>query len=71
MDPLVEPMAEALQPFLSVPFAMFGHSLGAWVGFEVVRALRRRYQVSPVRLFVSARRAPHLPNPLKAMHDLP
>jgi medium-chain acyl-[acyl-carrier-protein] hydrolase len=71
MGPLVEAMAEALHPLLDLPFAVFGHSLGAWVGFELARVLRRRYQVSPVRLFVSARRAPHLPNPLLPMHHLP
>lgn len=71
MEPLVEEMVEALHPVLDVPFAIFGHSLGAWVGFELARALKRRYQLSPVRLFVSARRAPHLPNPLAPMHHLP
>jgi medium-chain acyl-[acyl-carrier-protein] hydrolase len=71
MGPLVEALAEGLHPYVDVPFALFGHSLGAWVGFDLARVLRRRYQVSPVRLFVSARRAPHLPNPLVPMHHLP
>jgi len=71
MQPLVEAMAEGLRPHLAVPFAIFGHSLGAWVGFDLVRLLRRQYGLSPVWLFVSARRAPHLPNPLVPMHQLP
>ncbi|MET9354001.1 alpha/beta fold hydrolase [Streptomyces sp. NPDC006617] len=39
-------------------FAMFGHSMGAVIGFEVTRLLERRLGVSPVRLFASGRRAP-------------
>ena len=35
------------------PFAVFGHSLGARLGFEVVRELRRGDQPLPARLLVS------------------
>lgn len=40
------------------PFALFGHSMGAAVAYEVALALRRRGVVPPVHLFVSAREAP-------------
>jgi medium-chain acyl-[acyl-carrier-protein] hydrolase len=71
MDTLVEAIAEALAPNLSGPFAIFGHSLGGLVGFELARMLRRRYGLEPAHLLVSARRAPHLPHRFGPIHRLP
>jgi medium-chain acyl-[acyl-carrier-protein] hydrolase len=68
MRPLVDALAAALQPALDVPFAIFGHSLGAVVGFELARALRDAGGRSPAHLFVSARRAPHFPERLPKLH---
>ncbi|MEV6850971.1 alpha/beta fold hydrolase [Actinoplanes sp. NPDC051411] len=48
------------------PFALFGHSLGALVAFEVARALGPR----PLRLFVSSCPAPPLPGPARPLHLL-
>jgi surfactin synthase thioesterase subunit len=71
MDALIEAMAEALAPSLREPFAIFGHSLGALVGFELARMLRRRSGLLPVHVFVSARRAPQLSSRLGPIHRLP
>ncbi|GAA2696123.1 Surfactin synthase thioesterase subunit [Actinosynnema pretiosum] len=43
-----------------VPFAFFGHSLGAYTAFETARALRDRGLPGPFGVWVSALRAPHL-----------
>jgi len=56
---------------LDKPFAFFGHSLGALVSFELTRRLRREYGVHPVRLFVSAGRAPQIPRRGPPIHALP
>jgi medium-chain acyl-[acyl-carrier-protein] hydrolase len=40
------------------PFALFGHSLGALLAFEVARELRRRGAAAPFHLFVSGAPAP-------------
>ncbi len=69
--PLVEALGQALVPLLEKPFAFFGHSLGALVGFELARQLRRQSGVQPVRLFVSAARAPQLPPRHRPIHALP
>jgi medium-chain acyl-[acyl-carrier-protein] hydrolase len=53
-------MADALLPLLDRPFAVFGHSLGGLVAFELARELRRRGGPEPARLFLSASRPPHL-----------
>ncbi|MET8008292.1 thioesterase II family protein [Nonomuraea glycinis] len=40
------------------PYALFGHSFGALVAFELAREMRARDLPAPRRLFVSAHRAP-------------
>jgi surfactin synthase thioesterase subunit len=71
MGPLVEALAEALQPYLNIPFAFVGHSLGAVVCFEMVRQLRRQGLPLPAHLFVSGAAAPQLANAFPQIHRLP
>jgi medium-chain acyl-[acyl-carrier-protein] hydrolase len=71
LAPLVQALAQALVPLLDKPFAFFGHSLGALVGFELARQLRRQSGVQPIRLFVSAARAPQIPHRNRPIHALP
>ena len=68
MGPLVEALANAIEPYLARPFAFFGHSMGAAVAFELARLLQRRNQPLPKMLIASAARAPqyrrnHVPPP--------
>ncbi|MGC1676244.1 MAG: alpha/beta fold hydrolase [Candidatus Binataceae bacterium] len=71
LSPLLDALTPALAPLLNKPFALFGHSLGALVSFELARRTRRDYGVSPVRLFVSAGRAPQIPKRGSLIHSLP
>lgn len=41
-------------------YALYGHSLGALVAFELIREIRRRGGPEPVHLFVSGCDAPHV-----------
>jgi len=60
---LVSDLALALAPVLDMPYAFFGHSMGALVSFELTRYLRGMRKTSlPVHLFVSGRRAPQIPD---------
>jgi medium-chain acyl-[acyl-carrier-protein] hydrolase len=71
MLPLMQAIAPSLLPYLNQPFAFFGHSMGALVGFELARLLRRAYGCSPSHLFVSGRRAPQVPDSDPPIHTLP
>ncbi|MGH3466192.1 MAG: alpha/beta fold hydrolase [Thermocrispum sp.] len=46
------------------PYAIYGHSMGARLAFEVTRALIALGAPPPVRIFVGAAHPPHLPEPL-------
>jgi medium-chain acyl-[acyl-carrier-protein] hydrolase len=71
MDDLVPALLDALAPELHCPFAIFGHSMGALIGFELARRLRRELGASPVRLFASGHRAPQLKMSGPIYHTLP
>jgi medium-chain acyl-[acyl-carrier-protein] hydrolase len=68
---LVESAVAALQPHFDRPFALFGHSMGALVAFEVATALVARRGARPLHLFVSGHRAPHLPRRHPPLAHLP
>lgn len=70
IGPVVEALAEAVGPLTTRPYALFGHSMGALIAFELARALRRGGAPLPVCLFVSGRRAPQLPDPEPPLHAL-
>ncbi|MGI0495086.1 thioesterase II family protein [Alkalinema pantanalense CENA528] len=71
LEPLVQVLGEALLPALDRPFAIFGHSLGALLGFEWARWLRRRGARSPMHLLLSGRRAPQVPTAMPLRYNLP
>jgi surfactin synthase thioesterase subunit len=70
LDALVAAVADMLRPLLREPFALFGHSMGGLVAFELARLLSKRSAVTPTALFVSACRAPHVPSREPPMHRL-
>ncbi len=71
MSRMVADLAQNIQPLLDKPFALFGHSLGGLIAFELARHLRAQHLPMPNHLFVSACGAPHLPDPNPKIHHLP
>lgn len=71
LDVLLEQLVPVLQPWLDRPLAMFGHSMGALISFELARWLRAAAVESPVHLFVSGFPAPQVPRASRALHTLP
>ncbi|HEX8146868.1 MAG TPA: alpha/beta fold hydrolase [Pyrinomonadaceae bacterium] len=71
MGPLVAELGRELRPYFDRPFALFGHSMGAVIAFELARLLRRAGGPAPSHLFVSGRRAPQTTAPPKHTYLLP
>ena len=71
LSPLVERLVDTLSPDFDVPFAFFGHSMGALISFELARLLRKKRGPSPIQMFVSGHRAPQLPISHPPLHRLP
>lgn len=70
MEKLVAAVADAIQPFLDVPIALFGHSVGGFASFEMAHRLRMQFGVNVKHLFVSGARGPHLLRNRHNIHDL-
>ncbi|NVJ12943.1 thioesterase II family protein [Myxococcus sp. AM010] len=58
---LVPVLAERLDRLLDLPFAFYGHSMGALVAFELAHELRARGRAGPLALFPAAHQAPTVP----------
>lgn len=72
IEPLVEQLAGVIELVSDDrPFAVFGHSMGGFIAFELARELRRRGAATPVALLIASCRAAHLPTLAPAMGELP
>ncbi|MBT9332221.1 thioesterase II family protein [Paracidobacterium acidisoli] len=60
LDAMADEATQALSAWRDRPFAFYGHSLGAWVAFEVMRRLRMDGRRQPAHFFAGASRPPHL-----------
>ena len=60
--PIVDPvaLASAITAHADRPFVLYGQSMGGWLGFEVVRALRRSGRPLPTRFYIGGSRPPDL-----------
>ncbi len=59
MEVLIEHLVDATLPYLDKPFAVFGHSMGAFISYELIKALEKK-GFEPTCLLVSGCRAPHI-----------
>lgn len=71
VDAVVEALVPVLKPVLDGPYVLFGHSMGALIIFGVARRLAASGGPLPRHLFVSAHRAPDLPDRRSPLHPLP
>jgi medium-chain acyl-[acyl-carrier-protein] hydrolase len=67
----VRVLSAALLPFLDRPFALFGHSMGALIAYELARTFEREGGRVPAVVFVSGRGAPHIVDPDPPTYLLP
>ncbi|MFD7257533.1 thioesterase II family protein [Streptomyces sp. NPDC059874] len=66
LEELAAAISGELDPYLDVPLAVFGHSMGATVGYEITLRLAERHGTAPALLMLSGRKAPHLLTPRAA-----
>lgn len=71
MPELVHAAADALTPFLRQPYALFGHSMGGMIAYELAQELRRRGAPQPAHLVVSGAPAPHVAAEIPPIYHLP
>jgi surfactin synthase thioesterase subunit len=76
-DRIAEPLghspaaiAAAIAGHVNRPYGIYGHSIGARLGFEVIRSLRRLGAPPPVRFYPAAARPPDVPDPLSSCAEL-
>jgi len=67
---LVRQLIASTGPYLDVPFAIFGHSMGSLLAYEWAVQLAEAKIPGPVCLFVSGRDGAHLPPPHPEIHRL-
>nr|WP_240980243.1 alpha/beta fold hydrolase [Ramlibacter agri] len=71
MQALVADVAGTVLPLLDLPYCLYGHSLGAFVAFDLAHELARQGAPRPLHLFVGAQRAPRLPHSQEPIYQLP
>jgi surfactin synthase thioesterase subunit len=71
IEQLMDPLCAALEPHLDRPYALFGHSMGALVAFEVARRFSDGAHPAPFCLIVSGRRGPRIPSNRRILFGLP
>ncbi|MGD9898781.1 MAG: thioesterase II family protein [Calditrichaceae bacterium] len=71
IETLVAELSPEIKNSIDRPFAIFGHSLGAIIGFEIAHHLKINYGLKPVHLFLSGTKAPQLQSDKKLIYNLP
>lgn len=71
IEDLIVPLSEGIVGSLEKPFAIFGHSMGALLGFEVALYLQNHFQKIAEHVFLSGHGAPGTPRHEPEIHHLP
>ncbi|AUS77113.1 thioesterase [Actinoalloteichus sp. AHMU CJ021] len=70
LDALLDDLLDDIGDEFTGRYALYGHSMGALVVFELTRRLRARGATPPAHLVVSGRTAPQRRNPRRVLHTL-
>ena len=69
-EELVDYLCEQIIPRINPPYAFWGHSMGATLGYMVARRMKQLGYPLPLHLFASGRQAPSV-KPEEIIHNLP
>jgi len=68
---LIDEIVESVRALDDLPLVFFGHSMGCIIAYETAHALIQRGMTGPSHLFLSGRKAAHLPLNRRSYYDLP
>lgn len=68
---MVDSIVPGVLAMTDMPYAIFGHSMGALIAYELTTRLERMAACGPERLFASGRRAPDEVDSRPELHSLP
>ncbi|WP_025131878.1 thioesterase II family protein [Pseudomonas sp. PH1b] len=72
MQAAANDVADCLEQFSDdIPCCFFGHSMGALLAFAVASVLQQRQRQVPLQLMLSGMVAPHVPQRVAPLHQLP
>lgn len=67
IDAMVDQLAQCIEPRLDLPYAFYGHSMGALIAYRLAYRLWQHSDTKPAHLFVGGYTSPLIhPNPLLA-----
>jgi medium-chain acyl-[acyl-carrier-protein] hydrolase len=60
INQVINDLYESIKSSLDIPFAFYGHSNGALLVFELTKKILERTGLLPRKVFIAAKRSPHL-----------
>jgi medium-chain acyl-[acyl-carrier-protein] hydrolase len=70
IEEAVEDLYQSIRSELYEPYAIFGHSMGSLIAFELCHKLQEKGLPGPEHIFFSGRRSPFIPSPNHNFHML-
>ena len=70
LSDILDLIIDDIKDSINSPYIFLGHSMGALISYELTHKLLSEYNSSPLKLYVSAHRAPNLPKDGIIMHEL-
>lgn len=71
MEAIIKELMQHKEFITSKPYALFGHSLGSRIAYELALTLAQNEHTVPLKLYASASRAPHCLSTRPHLHNLP
>ena len=70
IEEILSNISISIDEWLDKPFMFFGHSMGALISYELIFKIYEKYNKLPLKLYVSAHKAPFLERGGPIMHKL-
>lgn len=70
LDDAVNDVYDSIKDKLDGPFAIFDHSMGSWIAYELYYKILKERNLIPIHLFMSGNSAPHIKKCKRKIHTL-